>query len=357
MKFSVSEIQQYQRCRRAWNYQSPNRRSLVRIGSPALALQVGSAFHSALAASANGKNPMEAVDEYIVEQKQKTVVAYREQIGTEPSDFEMETFDVAAVQARGLVDRYFRKYGTDSPLGEDYEYVIKEQTFSVGIPGTRNTLIGTFDGIALHKPSGTYWLVEHKTYKVAPTEDKLSTDWQICCYMWAAERLFGLPLAGALYDGIRKKEPTVPELLQSGKMSKKWIVTTGDTYRMALDSAGLDHADYLEILERLDAQDSLPVNEFFTRYKVRIPKAALEQTENTLRSITREMASKTTPIIPNFTWLGCFDCFVRDLCVSETNGEDTEWLIQNTFVKSKGYATFEKVAESEAPTQPANIKA
>jgi hypothetical protein len=346
-RFSVSEIQSYLRCRRAWDLTSQNRKGLVKIGITPAPLQMGSALHAAFDAQASGEEPLDAVETYFREEEARIQKEYTTIVGMAPHAEEMNQFHEVAANAYNLAYRYFEHYGWENPLGADYRYVQTEVTFEVPIPGTNNKLIGTFDGIAEHVPSKSYWLVEHKTYTMPPREDKLSTDWQLSCYLWAAEILFGKPLRGVLYDGIAKKTPKVPNLLVSGKLSKAQNVLAGTdaaSYREAIQEYELDEADYSDVLSQLEIRDQASQTPFYTRWRVDMPRQVLLETERTLRSVTREMASPKTEIIPNFPWEGCPMCNVRDLCKAIQFGDDVEWLIKNHYRRGEGHATVKRMS-------------
>lgn len=349
MKISVTEMQSFQRCRRAWHLQSQNRLGLVKVGMPPAALQLGSGVHAALAAQGakSDASPLVAAKEYFETEEQRLRENYYAIVGTSIDDVELENFRTVASDAYALVTRYFDRYGWQNPLGENYSYVATEMGFEIPIEGTRHHLIGTFDGIALEKSTGLFWLVEHKTYSQQPNEDKMSTDWQLSCYCWAAEQLNGVPIAGVLYDGIAKKLPKQPALGVKGKLSiaQQTLANTDyTTYFDTIRQYDLNPDDYVEVLEQLRARDASGETPFFTRWKIPITRSVIEQTHITIQALAREMASTKTAIVPNFRWEGCFDCRVRDLCKAMQFGEDVEWLIKTAYRRGEGHTTVKRNA-------------
>lgn len=198
--------------------------------------------------------------------------------------------------------------------------------------------------IKLDNDEGLYitddFIVTHNSYSVQPDLEKLSTNDQFTAYCWAAQALLGAPIAGILYDGIKRKLPSAPALLQSGKLSKTWNDSLDyATYLDAIDGYNLDADDYKDILLRLkerDAQDQTP---FFTRWKINISPAQVQTFASYLPAIYRSMTNEPE-IYPTFLWQGCWDCQVRDLCKAIQFGEDVEWMIRQGYTKGSGSQSF-----------------
>ena len=70
-------------------------------------------------------------------------------------------------------------------------------------------LRGRIDGIYLDRKEKMYWIIEHKT-KIRINEEKLSMslpmDFQNMFYVTACKYFYKIPIAGVLYDVIRKPE-------------------------------------------------------------------------------------------------------------------------------------------------------
>lgn len=293
------------RCRRKWDLESANRRSLERKSGPASYMHIGSAFHAGVAANAESKDGLKATARYLRDNLLEVQQRYKDEIGVSMDELQQQQLKDTASDAFAIAKRYFDFYGYENPIGPKYEYVLVEQTFLIPIPGLIDTyLAGTFDGIARNVHNGTYWLVEHKTYGNLPNLEKMETDWQLMTYCWAASLLFGQPLQGALYDGVSKKFPKT-------------------------------------------AKGNEDQSKFFTRWEIRFPLAALRSVEQTLRLVAPEMTNPNIPIYPNFTWNGCWDCAMKDLCKAIQFDEDPEFLIRNQYRKGDGYGTTKRLAANE----------
>lgn len=328
-------MQAFFRCRRAWNYQSPNRQSLQKIGISSPALHIGSAVHYALAVQAEGGDPFEAVGEFFFAAVAEYVARYRKAVGAEPSSEEIAVVVEAETTVLELIRRYFARYSMDAPLGPGWRYVAVEQTFAVPIPGTDGVFKGTYDGIA-RDPKDRLWVVDHKTFSQAPDPEKIQLDMQFVSYAWAAHALFGEPVEGLLYDGIAKALPKPPEVLKKGGLSQAYYSTIDYvSYCDAIDAHGLDFANYSDILNRLRERDEQSVTPFYARRALRFPRAQIDDFVAWLPGVYREMAGDPA-IYPVRPYAGCWDCTVKDLCDAQTFGEDVEWLIQTRYHTGAG---------------------
>lgn len=370
LSFSTTERQEFLRCRRAWDFQSPNRKSLQRKGLPQVALHVGSAVHYGLEAQALGLDPLAAVERFFEAESQRIAREYVDRVGAPLSLEERNQMTESKALVRSMIKRYFDRWGWEKPLGE-YEYIAPEVSFRVPIPlekyadeieysGPRLFLVGTFDGLgkriaeefAANATLPEIWLIEHKTYSQRPDFSSLMTDDQMHGYAWAAQQLFRVPIAGALYDGIAKKSPTIPQILIAGTVSLAWVDTDAETMlKRIVECHGeawhdlplmagkkqkvvdgrpqtlMDHYEpFITRLEERDASDQTP---FHTRHKVRFKQHAIQRWEQDLCQLAVDMVDPK--IYPNFPWSGCWDCNVRDLCNAVQFGEDLDYVVRRDY--------------------------
>lgn len=339
---SISEMRQFVRCRRQWDYASPSRQGLRKIGVPAPALHLGSAVHAALQAQAEGGSWREAVDDYFREAANTYVEQYHERIGVWPTLDEVAQVYEARDQATDVCARYFDRYGTERVLGPGWEVIAVEQTFRVPIPDTDGFLVGTWDRLCRHE-SGAHAVGDIKTFSVSPDLDKLRIDEQFTAYLWAASAVLGQPVTTLLYDGISKKVPKEPDRLQKGGLSKAWKDTLDyASYRRAVEDNGLDLHDYDDILSKLKERDERPVTPFYARHAVTVGPAQMDVFASYLPLVYREMVNDPV-IYPTFNFItGCFDCGVKDLCHAFQHGEDVDWLIRTGYAKTAGSQSFKQ---------------
>jgi hypothetical protein len=285
----TTEVDTFLRCRRQWDLVSQNRQGLTRVGAPPIAFHVGSAIHHTLDAQRRGEEPKAALAAFFDEAEDRVRREYKAIVGVNISLSEMAPNLAVQDLAGQILDAYFRHYG-DSPL-DPYTVLESEVSFRVPIPGTRGFLAGTYDALLKHSVrDNERWVYEAKSFSNPPNEDDLALCTQFTLYAWAAERLFGYPVHGILYDGLGKRISRKPE---------------GN----------------------------------FIRYKVRIPRASIDRWTTDLPEIYRAMASPKTKIYPTFGYLGsCWECHVRDLCRAIQFGEDLEYKMRD-YRRGEGHRT------------------
>ena len=345
MEISNSDKQSFLRCRRQWDFISHNRQGWRSIFPPPEHFLIGSVFHRILDAQVAGQNPYSIIDQEFDAEIRESEEGYIKKIGAGYSDSDLEGANKNRDLLKGMVKNYFDRYGSN-PIGPQFRYVQTEVPWRAAIPTTNGFMRGTFDGVAQDLTTGDLWVVEHKTYSIAPSLENLLVDEQMTCYVWAAQKLLALPVIGVLYDGTRKKLPTEPRLLQNGTMSKQWIDTTEATYLHALHINGLEERDYTDFLKRLHDRDHEPQNPFFTRYKIPIAPAQVEEFEKALISTYQDMADPNIRIYPNRPWNGCWDCGIKAVCDAITFHEDLDFHMERYF-QGKPYRTFQLEPISE----------
>jgi len=340
--FSATEMQDFMRCRRMWKYVSPVMHSLVRRGAPKTELWTGTAVHEALAAQALGLDPREELDRWVAEEERRIAHDYLQMVGAPMGPEELATLRDTGTFAKQLVKQYFERYSWDNPI-RPFEYIAPEISFRIPLPtppswkGPRLWLVGTFDGLALEPDVQAVWLIEHKTYSQKPDIGTLQTDHQLRTYAVAAQVLFGIPIAGALYDGINKKLPKVPRLLQNGKALSKALSefsTTVSVYTQAILDHGFDPADYVDVLEKIAMIEQAEQSPFHTRHKLHFSQADLGRWLDDLTDIAMDMAEAAIGqgrIYPHFAWMGCWDCSVNDLCRAEQFDEDLSYVMNASY--------------------------
>jgi PD-(D/E)XK nuclease superfamily len=329
---SVTELGEYFRCRRLWDYTSLSRKSLSPLGSPAGALHTGSCVHLGLEAQGCGLDWRKEIARYVAEEEESIRNAYLKRVGTHINSAELIPFQEQAKFAITLLSRYFQRFG-DRPLAP-YEYIIPELTFCIPtglrtLDGRDVFLVGTFDGVARDTGDGSIWVVENKTFSTKVDRASLDVDHQMLGYVACLSHLLGEPVAGLLYNGIGKVLPREPNIRKTdGRVSREAIVTTGAAFREALVKNGqsVDDPEYIPLLKRLDAQDKTigsGGNPFWVRYRVPYTSHARSAWYKNAYAAMREIASDP-PITYSRLWEGCYFCSVEILCRTEIRGGDLE---------------------------------
>lgn len=314
MIFAVTERGTFRRCpRQAW-LTSKNGQHLTPMVTP-LNLSTGSLVHRAHQWWL--ENPDTSLYEHTlsasVEMQDGVAARYQKQIGTAPSEAEMQTLLEAIDMALSMAENYEVKWKT--PLPPEYKFLKAEQKIEVEVPGTRHEcpvcrsstilkpscanclgegyvshkLQGRLDGLIQHIPTGRIDILEHKTYAQRPKLEDLLMNDQFTAYAWLVTQLgFNSHIPPMIaYDGMWKR-PKVPR---------------GRTFE-----------------------------DLFTRYTIGRTPHELVQFEKylaiELNNMARMYADPDTHAYINVPWNGCWDCKMRELCVAMTRGEDVKGLIR-----------------------------
>lgn len=181
---------------------------------------------------------------------------------------------------------------------------------------------------------GGLWLWDHKTVKDFMDADFHLLDAQLTRYYWCAEHMGYTPLRGVVFNELRTKPPTIPQLLVRGGLSvAKSIDTDLYTYYREIRRHDLDPADYSEILQRLAAQN----DKWFRRTRIPkdppVTKALMEELVYSAREIRRAERRGEFPRTPEKSCK--WDCEFKDLCVTELHGGNVNPIIKMNFTERR----------------------
>ena len=191
-------------------------------------------------------------------------------------DEEKEALGDLPTECASIMRSYLWHYGADKkdPM-HGWEVLGTEVTFEAVWPDSE-------DGLDIYRcrldllVRDEYGLlvVDHKSHKTLPGHTFRTLDAASPLYIWAA-RENGYDVRGFLWNYIRTKAPTVPEMVYVGKsnerLSTKAIDTDYPTYARAIRDYGLDwrQEPYLSRLRSLKAQRWQPgmpqTSPFFSR--------------------------------------------------------------------------------------------
>lgn len=323
MQTSISDIQNFKRCRRRWNYASSAQRNLIKVGMSKPALELGSLVHAALAEwTLDVESDLEVLFLKLSANRLNDIKKqYRDIVGMLPSEEELNPMYDSIKLGHSMMVNY-RDYWK-SPIPPSMKFALPEQDILVEIPGTEHTctacggsglkesiLVGgtlvsdrgscdicngrglvrhrlraIIDGL-LENKSGVHFILERKTYSSRPTEDSLKMTDQFIGYCWVAQQLGIQDLYGIAYDGMWKrakppKNTTMPDL--------------------------------------------------FLRLPIRFSQDEIDEWGEQLRDIVMEMSNPDLPLYMNRRWEGCNDCAFDKLCLAQSRGEDVEFLIKNMY--------------------------
>jgi len=202
-----------------------------------------------------------------------------------------------------------------------------EKTITMELIPGRIMFKGRIDGIA-KDPHGRKWLLEHKTFTKMPSEDFRFTSMQTAMYSYVLENSENILVDGILFDYIKMKAPTIPQLLKAGGLSKRDIDTDYYTYHKTVLDNKLNPRDYEDILSTLKEKKST----FYIRSKTPTPeivkKNIIEDFIVTCIEIEKLGELSKTKSLGKFT---CNMCEYALICRAELSGLDVDFIKRNSY--------------------------
>lgn len=333
----ISDIRSFRSCRRKWNWSSPLRENLEPV-MPYLPFFTGKAFHAALEYFYRDGIPFDqTVDRYMASEEAAMLDV------DSLWDGEKEALEEQIDLIRDIIYHYSLWQAQDESkyCDKNLEFVVLEQGFEIPLPtpdGTPHptaTLGGRFDGIVRHIPTDTYWIWETKTTRsVSELTRSLVNDEQCGVYAYAASKIFDKPIAGILYNIVRKKSPQEPKQLASGGFSKaKNIDTTTYHYLSTIRQAFPDWENDTILDQYGDILAALLENngKFFSRYPVYRSTYELDMLMNGIYHTAMEMLNRNLPLYPAPSWLNCNFCSFRSPCLAMNANGNYQLLLDEEF--------------------------
>lgn len=318
MNIRGSEIQDFLRCRKRWDYRWQERLISKKKNDK---LFFGELFHLYLEKYYKTKNH-DTAQQYMLQ----TLDMYMDEDWEELQDKLIE-----------ITNHYYETYKTDL-----FTVVGVEVQFSIPLTATKN-FTGTID-LIYKDTEGRLWFADHKTTtSIEKYEKNAILDRQINRYWWAIQQLAkgnGIIMSdknilldspyGFMYNIIYKDYPVPPKVLKSGGLSKdKSQKTTYEMYKKAIKDLQLNEVDYAEILEHLS---SFPFK-FFSRVEVFRNQQEIDCTMEEIGAIVQDMDNCRT--YRNITTDCQWDCQYKDLCLAEIDGSDAQWLRDELYEKGE----------------------
>lgn len=167
-------------------------------------------------------------------------------------------------------------------------------------------------------------------------------DLQTLLYVWGLEKN-KTQVEGILWDYVRSKPPTEPEVLKKGGLSiAQNIDTDYDTYLEAIKKNKLKPRDYQEKLKSLEGASE----KFFRRVYMTAPPDVVKQLVKDM-VITSEEIQKNPGCRVRSLSFDCKQCMFHNLCQAELRGLDTDFILKSQYTKSKRGDLSEDEIEAE----------
>lgn len=328
----ISDVINYKRCRRAWNWSSMHRENLTPIVQYA-PFAFGTVVHAAIATYFNGDGLLLGDDLALLDGFENLSDEDQELVKAVLAHYELwQSKDKSQFADRNLAT------------------IATEKAFEValinphGVKSNRYGLAGRFDGVVRNTVDGKLYLHEIKTTRsVKERASQLTNEEQCNAYLMAASQLFDEPVAGVIYTLIRKKAPVAPGiLLRDGTLSlNKSIDTSAEYY---FDYAFNHHGftsdsdmsndnpkalwfkqHYNDIITSL-----LFENKFFQRIVIRRSPVELQRTNDELYTIAQEMLSKRIAIYAH-GGVHCLYCQFKEPCAAMNTGNDYQAILRDAY--------------------------
>lgn len=171
------------------------------------------------------------------------------------------------------------------------------------------------------------WIVDHKSHARLPDTTYRILDAQSALYVWAAWQN-KIPVQGHIWNYIRTKPPTTPQILKKGGISIRQIETDYPTYYRFLKKHGFpleDHRDKLDYLKGQRYQHgAMQTSPFFRRDVLEKDSRLLLQVAQEAYATHKRMHSydfsDDRRVERNPDRSCSFSCSYTDLCTVELFG-------------------------------------
>ncbi len=201
---SPSSLTAYSSCKQQWKWGYVDG---YRYMGRNFNLDVGTGVHTGLAELYRvDADPMKVFGAWVDKQVQKTqgfMEVGGEDIG-KALQTDLDSLEEVRVLGTIMLKSYLKWWAAES-----MEVLAVEQRLSRPIPGTDWELVAIIDALVRdHAKKGRIYVLEHKTFSRFE-EWFLGLDQQFVAEAWVAETLVDEPIAGVIYNGLRKQlKPT-----------------------------------------------------------------------------------------------------------------------------------------------------
>lgn len=317
---SWSKLRTWRRCHKQYEYKYVQRLVRKRPEVPLL----------------RGRILGECLDAMSIHQAPEEILAKYQKEYARLFDEEREMYGDLIEDCRSILVRYDEIYendkltylslpSKDSKTKKPYEIEVRVDL------GGGLEFLGYVDKVPQDE-QGRIWVMDHKSHKNIPDEDARFADLQLVLYVWGLDRCdYDIPqVSGVLWDYLRTKVPTVPQLLKSGELSKRMDIDSDyATYMATITGNGLDPKNYTEILESLKGAE----HNFFQRVRLpKPPKVMIDRVVTDMKTTAAEikhLAGVSTSRTMDRT---CSQCSYYNICQTELRGLDGDFVRKSDYI-------------------------
>lgn len=319
MRTSYSRVKSWRRCHNQHYYKYVMQ---IEKKQPPIGMFKGKIIHDLLEAHLLGKNWKTVLSKYQKEYN-KLFASEKAELGDIPGDMGK------------IMNNYVKHWKNDG-----LKYLKVEEKFEVKL-SKGLVFVFQLDALVRDKKKRV-WLFERKTPKKFPEEDVRMADLQTLLYVWGLEQN-KIAVEGILWDYVRSKPPTEPEVLKKGGLSiAQNIDTDYDTYLEAIIKNKLRPRDYREKLKSLEGASE----KFFRRVYMTAPPDVIKQLVKDMISTSEEIQKNPECRVRSLSF-DCKQCMFHNLCQAELRGLDTDFILKSQYTKSKRGDLSENETEAE----------
>jgi len=190
-------------------------------------------------------------------------------------------------------------------------------------------LHGYIDAILHDLETGQTWCVDYKFRRTLASDDDERFNLQNAVYMMACRQM-GIDVAGTMTWQRYNTPSAVPKFNRDGSVSRSKIRCTWPRFRRFLEEAGLDPADYSEMVDKLaDVEMSRATREI--RSDEMIDLVWAEIVEPASRTIGSASELGMLWSIPSMDPWTCRLCSFQSLCQAELRGYDADYIRETEY--------------------------
>lgn len=333
---SLSSVRSYQRCQQLYAYRYIDH---IQRRGRSQALDIGSIVHDYLdryytalkagkkAAEAHSSASWEVSTEWTPKLKRYSQIAF----AAGDTEGAKEIADLIR-KTGSLITRYHKARGAED--ARRHKVLLVEQRLDNHLTKTVRTR-GYADLVTQDRETGRVHLWEHKTTKNVPAVSTKLRDLQTLLYGEQLARFYDTPVDSVIWNYVRTKEPSVPEVLKSSKVpaltKRADLDSTWEIYEQAAKEAGVDlDGSYDQMRERLVGRE---LTIFFPRWEqVTVANSTVMlrdylRTGLEIRRFERRVAEGIVAPIRSLDQ-ACDYCEYNMLCQAAITGGDTEDLVR-----------------------------
>lgn len=173
-------------------------------------------------------------------------------------------------------------------------------------------------------------LFDHKFVRSVPGESMRMMDIQSTIYSVVYDLLNKGTSKKFIFNYIRSKPPTIPEVLKAGGLTRrKNLDSTADVYLEAIKENNLRKKDYLEEIDRLKGNET----KFMRRVEVKKSPTLVENLlDTTAEAVNNIIKSHKDEHYPMNITRNCEQCEFKDVCALTLMGYDAQDVIDSKFI-------------------------